>query len=483
MKTFPPFEQLKDQAARYVVQKAQSDLIATLREAAKIERFDDEPSPTRRRRPGRRRCRRACRARGRRQAQGAVTPERSDQDDLIRRAGAVRLPALLSQRSGLAPPWPLPPRSRRSRPRNYPELPRDRGRALRQRRGGRALCRPHRRDDGAVRRAGAGRRRVHPLQMPLGAGRLVPRATARRARRARWSSIPATPTPSPAPSATKAVNEVAEAAAKATGAAPAEMFMASTGVIGEPLEAGRIADVLGALAASAQARRADGRGARDHDHRHFSQGRDRSASSSATPRSTINGMAKGAGMIAPDMATMLAFVFTDAPIAAPALQALLSKGVERSFNAITVDSDTSTSDTLLLFATGAARRARRAGDRRRRDPRLAAFQARARQAAARSRPSGGARRRGRAQIRRGQGRGRRDPRGRQAHRPVDRQFAAGQDRGRRRGRQLGPRRHGGRQGGREGRARQARHLSSATSASPMPACAIPTTTRRRPPPI
>ena len=69
---------------------------------------------------------------------------------------------------------------------------------------------------------------------------------------------------------------------------------------------------------------------------------------------TINGIAKGAGMIAPDMATMLSFVFTDAPIAAPVLQALLKKGADKSFNCVTVDSDTSTSDTLLFFATGAA---------------------------------------------------------------------------------------------------------------------------------
>jgi glutamate N-acetyltransferase/amino-acid N-acetyltransferase len=68
----------------------------------------------------------------------------------------------------------------------------------------------------------------------------------------------------------------------------------------------------------------------------------------------ITGIAKGSGMIAPDMATMLAFVFTDAPIAAPVLQSMLSKSVQSSFNAITVDSDTSTSDTLLLFATGTA---------------------------------------------------------------------------------------------------------------------------------
>ena len=72
-------------------------------------------------------------------------------------------------------------------------------------------------------------------------------------------------------------------------------------------------------------------------------------------RSRINGIAKGAGMIAPDMATMLSFVFTDAPIAAPALQALLSAARRAAAStAITVDSDTSTSDTLLLFATGAA---------------------------------------------------------------------------------------------------------------------------------
>ncbi|MBP0575180.1 bifunctional ornithine acetyltransferase/N-acetylglutamate synthase, partial [Mycobacterium tuberculosis] len=69
---------------------------------------------------------------------------------------------------------------------------------------------------------------------------------------------------------------------------------------------------------------------------------------------TINGIAKGAGMIMPDMATMLSFVFTDAPIAAPALQALLSEAVKTTFNAVTVDSDTSTSDTLLIFATGKA---------------------------------------------------------------------------------------------------------------------------------
>ncbi|TAN44183.1 MAG: bifunctional glutamate N-acetyltransferase/amino-acid acetyltransferase ArgJ [Rhodospirillales bacterium] len=85
---------------------------------------------------------------------------------------------------------------------------------------------------------------------------------------------------------------------------------------------------------------------------------------------TINGIAKGSGMIAPDMATMLAYVFTDAALPAPVLQKLLTRGCEKSFNAITVDSDTSTSDTLLLFATGQARH-KRISDAS--DPALKAF--------------------------------------------------------------------------------------------------------------
>jgi glutamate N-acetyltransferase/amino-acid N-acetyltransferase len=76
-------------------------------------------------------------------------------------------------------------------------------------------------------------------------------------------------------------------------------------------------------------------------------------------------------MIAPDMATMLSFVFTDAPIAAPALQKLLSETVANSFNAVTIDGDTSTSDTLLAFATGKARGAPRIS--RASDPRLKRF--------------------------------------------------------------------------------------------------------------
>ncbi len=94
----------------------------------------------------------------------------------------------------------------------------------------------------------------------------------------------------------------------------------------------------------------------------FAKGATASAAIEGT-RVTITGIAKGSGMIAPDMATMLAYVFTDAAIPAPVLQALLRASVERSFNAITVDSDTSTSDTVLLVRDAAC-----AGTRRSRRP-------------------------------------------------------------------------------------------------------------------
>jgi glutamate N-acetyltransferase / amino-acid N-acetyltransferase len=167
-----------------------------------------------------------------------------------------------------------------------------------------------------------------------------------------------------------AVAEVAEAAAKAIGATPSEIFMASTGVIGEPLEPTRITRVIDALAADARedALLAAAKAIMTTD----------TYPKIATARAklgdgevVINGIAKGAGMIAPDMATMLAYVFTDAAVAPAALQAMLSKSVEGSFNAITVDSDTSTSDTLMIFATGAAQGAARIEDAA--DPRAAEF--------------------------------------------------------------------------------------------------------------
>ena len=150
-----------------------------------------------------------------------------------------------------------------------------------------------------------------------------------------------------------AVKLTAEIAAKAAGCKPEEVFIASTGVIGEPLDATKFKGVLDDCAKRAT----DGpwidaaRAIMTTDT--FPKALTRKAKIDGKDV-VIAGIAKGAGMIAPDMATMLSFVFTDAPIAAPVLQALLSKGVKGSFNAVTVDSDTSTSDTLMLFATGKA---------------------------------------------------------------------------------------------------------------------------------
>ncbi len=166
----------------------------------------------------------------------------------------------------------------------------------------------------------------------------------------------------------QAVKATAEIAAKATGAPLGEIFLASTGVIGEPLDASKFNGVMDQLVknASPNGLLEAARAIMTTD----------TFPKVATAKAviggvevTINGMAKGAGMIAPDMATMLSYVFTDAAIAAPALQAMLSKSVQGSFNSITVDSDTSTSDTLMLFATGAAAKRgapkiTEAGDRR-----------------------------------------------------------------------------------------------------------------------
>jgi glutamate N-acetyltransferase/amino-acid N-acetyltransferase len=124
-------------------------------------------------------------------------------------------------------------------------------------------------------------------------------------------------------------------------------------VIGEPLDATKFDGVLGDLATKTapdtwmEAARA----IMTTDT--FPKGSTRQATIDGTIV-TINGFCKGSGMIAPDMATMLGYVFTDAKIAAPVLQSLLAKGVDQSFNCTTVDGDTSTSDTVLLLATGVA---------------------------------------------------------------------------------------------------------------------------------
>jgi glutamate N-acetyltransferase / amino-acid N-acetyltransferase len=164
----------------------------------------------------------------------------------------------------------------------------------------------------------------------------------------------------------------AEAAAKAAGCAVQEVFLASTGVIGEPLDAARFAHLLEGMAKDARPDQWSEAGRAIMTTDTYPKYATATAEIGGATV-TINGIAKGAGMIAPDMATMLSFVATDAPLAAPVLQALLSKGVGKTFNAVTVDSDTSTSDTLMLFATGAAakRGAPRITDPV--DPRLSSF--------------------------------------------------------------------------------------------------------------
>src|SRR4051795_2536660 len=172
----------------------------------------------------------------------------------------------------------------------------------------------------------------------------------------------------------QATTLTASIAAKAVGCKPDEVFLASTGVIGEPLDATKFDGVLGTLAQNVEP---DG----------WMDAAKAIMTTDTFPKVatataklgkanvTISGMAKGAGMIAPDMATMLAFVFTDAPITAGALQSLLKKGVEDTFNAVTIDGDTSTSDTLLAFATGSAAADGAPKISRASDPRLKAFTA------------------------------------------------------------------------------------------------------------
>jgi glutamate N-acetyltransferase/amino-acid N-acetyltransferase len=164
----------------------------------------------------------------------------------------------------------------------------------------------------------------------------------------------------------------AKIAAKAVGCSEGEIFLASTGVIGEPLDATKFDGVLGRLAETTEP--GDYLAAAKAIMTTDTFPKVATATVKlGKAKVTINGMAKGAGMIAPDMATMLSFIFTDAPIAPAALQALLKAGVEDTFNAVTIDGDTSTSDTLLAFATGAAAEHGAPKISRASDPRLKAF--------------------------------------------------------------------------------------------------------------
>jgi glutamate N-acetyltransferase/amino-acid N-acetyltransferase len=145
----------------------------------------------------------------------------------------------------------------------------------------------------------------------------------------------------------------AHAAAALVGCADSEVFLASTGVIGQTLPHGKLTAALpglhAALADDAIATAARAMMTTDT----FPKAATRSLQV-GDKTVTITGIAKGSGMIAPDMATMLCFVFTDAAMPAADLQAMLATAVRHSFNRTTVDSDTSTSDTVLLFATGQA---------------------------------------------------------------------------------------------------------------------------------
>ena len=140
-----------------------------------------------------------------------------------------------------------------------------------------------------------------------------------------------------------AVVETADAAARVFGGQAESVQLASTGVIGEPLDASKMTRVFPDMDLQADGWEAAARAIMTTDTH------PKGATATATINGTdvrLNGIAKGSGMIAPDMATMLAYVGTDAALGREALQDLLSEAVEPTFNAITVDSDTSTSDTL-----------------------------------------------------------------------------------------------------------------------------------------
>jgi len=153
-----------------------------------------------------------------------------------------------------------------------------------------------------------------------------------------------------------AVRSITDAVAAALDLPARRVFSSSTGVIGEPLPferiTGKIPDLVANLSGSGMAGAARAIMTTDT----FPKG----ATATVTGEGgeiRIAGIAKGSGMIAPDMATMLVYIFTDAQIAPPLLQKMLSRQIGDTFNAITVDSDTSTSDALILAATGKSRAA------------------------------------------------------------------------------------------------------------------------------
>ncbi|WP_095587747.1 bifunctional glutamate N-acetyltransferase/amino-acid acetyltransferase ArgJ [Actibacterium ureilyticum] len=149
----------------------------------------------------------------------------------------------------------------------------------------------------------------------------------------------------------RSVQALTQAVGAALNVAPERVFTSSTGVIGEPLPHERIEAVLAQMAADLTPAGAKAAAGAIMTTDTYPKGATATIEIDGTPV-TITGIAKGSGMIAPDMATMLVYIFTDAAIRHQTLQRLLSRLTDETFNCITVDGDTSTSDTLLVAATG-----------------------------------------------------------------------------------------------------------------------------------
>ena len=152
----------------------------------------------------------------------------------------------------------------------------------------------------------------------------------------------------------KSVQRTVDKVAEVLGCPKNQVYVASTGVIGETLKDEKIRESLKGLAKSLKPSGWNDAATAISTTDTFPKGASRKAMIGDT-EVTIVGIAKGSGMIAPDMATMLGFVFTDAAVPAAVLQKIVARAADRSFNSITVDGDTSTSDTLLMFATGQAK--------------------------------------------------------------------------------------------------------------------------------
>lgn len=149
------------------------------------------------------------------------------------------------------------------------------------------------------------------------------------------------------------VAEITAAVANVTGLPETRVFTASTGVIGEPLPHDRIVAKIGELKDGLSEAQIKDAAQAIMTTDTFAKGASAQVEIDGQVV-TIAGIAKGSGMIAPDMATMLVYIFTDAKVNANTLQTLLASTCDRTFNCITVDSDTSTSDSLMLCATGAS---------------------------------------------------------------------------------------------------------------------------------